>query len=856
MKRILITLLSSLMLASTACGQEFVNLTPRPASASAPASGMLTLPGSFAIGVDASLGVDARKVARQLADDLHTSTGAEVELRTGNRNALIRFAPYRGKDAAVLASKEGYTLDISSEGVDISACHSVGFLRAVQSLKKIMPANVTLGKPGKPGTTYTLPLTSITDYPRFEYRGYMLDCSRHFFSVKEIKKILDIMAVYKLNVFHWHFTDDQGWRAEVKRYPRLTTVGAVRYGGLFNDFFKEDNWWTTREYRNTEQYGPFFYTQDEMREVVAYAAARGIEVMPEIEMLGHSVAALVAYPEISCDPEAQRSIPLDGGVFSDVMNPASDKTIEFCKNVIDEMCDIFPCQYFHIGGDECPDNRWKTNAICQAKYKELGLKDFRELQSWFTREISGYLKSKGKRTVVWNESITAANSKCEWVAQNNPIIMCWMPCQAGALKAAGLGLDAIITEYNSGASSYYINRQISQDYHEPKGNGDGDDSVEGTYVYKPVPDNVTDPALLAHYIGVQGTFWSERVSTDGHLEYLTLPRLQAVAEAGWTKQELKNWKDGKEAFQPRMMRDVPLMDMGGYVYSQHWMDGYVPHVYTNPIAIGNVVTFSNYSNDRGAKMQDNAGSLDAQGSASTEWILLSTGTDSEFYIKSRVSGRYLFAPKASAGEQVTLSEQPITKWTFDEATIPSYVAICLVENHDLAVNNNTGNDTHAKLALHAKGNTSSFWMTEKRGVADVNEVVGNATTAIHECTASTGHYYTLQCGAWLSEEDGNVNGRAAEPSYFVFERGTADGQYYIRSTKSGRFVAASGTANKSAVSLSDTPFFWTFETDGETVLIHPNMESTTCLSNKKKLSISKDKKEGAHWKLVDHVFAK
>ena len=540
---------------------NFVNLTPRAKTMSSGTT-KLTLPATFTVGVAATFGDSVMTEAQKLVDALNaTLTGTTVNLAHTTDGALVKIESYTA--GAALIGTEGYKFTCNADGVTLSANTCAGVFHAIQTLKKVLPAHVMAGVKDPSVTTYEVPCATITDSPRFSYRGFMLDVSRHFFTVEEVKRMIDIMAAYKMNVFHWHLTDDQGWRAEIKKYPKLTTVGATT-ANCRNTDIKYGTFYTN------EQYGPLFYTQEEMREVVKYAAERHIQVLPEVDMPGHFVAAMAAYPEYSCRPNNPPSVWILGGVSNDVLNVANDKAVQFAKDIIDELCDIFPMPYFHIGGDECPTTYWESNADCQKLFKSLGLTNYRQLQSRFINQISGHLASKGKRTVMWNESITAGGANLDQVKEYNPVIMCWNPCQGGAEKAASLGLDAIITEYHASGGGYYINRKQSNDPGEPDGAGYGDDTVQGCYNYNPVQTSNT--TYQKRYIGVQGTFWCEWVANNDYLEYLALPRLICVAEAGWSQQSKKDWND----FKKRMTEDTKMLDYNNYQYGKHWMDGYQP----------------------------------------------------------------------------------------------------------------------------------------------------------------------------------------------------------------------------------------------------------------------------------------
>lgn len=459
---------------------------------------------------------------------------------------------------------EAYVLDITADGITVKSSTDRGKYYAMLSLEQL---SEQFGD--------ALPLLRIEDKPRFQYRGFMLDVSRHFFTVEEVKKMLDVMARYKMNVFHWHLTDDQGWRAEIKQYPKLTTIGAQRSDSYETPITKviENGWtyWTGVGGFTGKPYGPYFYTQEEMRDVVAYAAERHIDILPEIDMPGHFVAALAAYPEYSCNPGNPPTVWTSGGISSNVLNVADDNAVQFTKNILGELCDIFPYPYIHIGGDECPVTQWQSNAQCQALYTAEGFTSYRQLQTRFIKQISDFVTTKGKKLFCWNESVTASGADLDIMKGTGATIMCWSPCESGVRQAVSMGLPAIVTEYNRGNQSYYINRRQCTDYGEPTGAGDGDDSVEGCYSLVPMPSGLTDDqeALVK---GVQGTFWTEHVGTPEYLEYLALPRLICIAEAGWTEQNRKDWS----SFRARLVEHTQWLEANNYVFSNHWMPGYTP----------------------------------------------------------------------------------------------------------------------------------------------------------------------------------------------------------------------------------------------------------------------------------------
>ena len=375
----------------------------------------------------------------------------------------------------------------------------------------------------------------------------MLDEGRHFFGKEEVKRVLDVMCAYKLNRFHWHLTEDQGWRIEIKKYPRLTEVGAWRNSRLLA-------WGDVKP--DGQRYGGF-YTQDDIREIVDYARERFIEIVPEIDMPGHFQAALAAYPELSCTPDQKHEVWLRQGVSGDVMNVASPKAVQFAKDVIDELTELFPFNYIHIGGDECPTRAWENNAECQALFKEIGAQKYRDLQGHFYRQLQAHIKAKPaaqqRHLIAWNEILGSNTDGLDLT------VMAWVGADAAAKAAAQRGMNTIL----SPQIPYYINRRQSKDPSEPRSQGYGTETVEAVYNYQPAKG--VDASLLPYYKGVQANFWTEYVIEPDTLEYLMLPRLAAVAEAGWTPQALRRYDD----FVQRLQAEADYYKWADYEYGKH-----------------------------------------------------------------------------------------------------------------------------------------------------------------------------------------------------------------------------------------------------------------------------------------------
>lgn len=541
-----------LMLPLTMVAQSSINLTPVAKDVTV-GEGQLVLPSQFSIAtgnLPDSLAAEATKFAADFA----AVTGYTVNVVPQAEDALFTLSMYVGTEDL---GDEGYTLDVTADGVAISATHQRGLFYAFQTVKKVLPACVMAGVKDDKVTEFALPYVKIVDAPRFAYRGFMLDVARHFFTVEEVKRMIDVMSYYKMNFFHWHLTEDQGWRVEIKKYPKLTEVGSIAPNCLVTDM-KDGQYWTNRPY------GPYFYTQDELREVVAYAKEKHIEIIPEIDMPGHFVAALVAYPEFSCDPTADRQVWTTGGVSKDVLNVANPAAVQFAKDILTEIMDIFPYERLHIGGDECPTDAWEKNAECQALKESLGLSSFRGLQSHFIKEISDHVVARGRKISVWNEAISNEGADVDLIKSTDAIVYAWYPAASSARQAANLGMKTVYTPFGP----YYINRKQSTGANEPPGAGDGTDNVQRTYNERPVPDGLSAEVEKCYY-GVQGTFWTEQVSSAEYMEYLALPRLIALAETGWSQQSDKNFED----FQKRITADTLLLDYNDYTYGRHYILG-------------------------------------------------------------------------------------------------------------------------------------------------------------------------------------------------------------------------------------------------------------------------------------------
>ena len=482
------------------------------------------------------------------ADRLSKVTGKQSLVSEGHSRTGINFVV----DPAL--APEEYSLVVNRKAVIIKASALNGFIYAIQTVKQMLPEEIFSDSLDQ-DEDWKLKCVVIKDAPRFAYRGMHLDVSRHFWSVDEVKRYLDVMQVHKLNRFHWHLTDDQGWRIEIKKYPRLTEKGAVRKETLVGHLQPKDNVFDGTPYGEG-----LFYTQDQIREVVAYAAARGITVIPEIDLPGHMVAALACYPELGCTSGPYEVWPM-WGVADDVLCPGNEKTFEFIENVLSEVADLFPSEYIHIGGDECPKVRWEKCPKCQARIKALGLDaDERHsaeyfLQSYVTERVEAFLATRGKRIIGWDEIL-------EGKLAPDATVMSWRGI-SGGLEAARLGHDAIMTPNSYLYFDYY--QSENQDA-EPLAIG-GYLPVSKVYSYEPFEEGMTEEEK-SHIIGVQANLWTEYITTESQLEYMLLPRLAALSEVQWCQPQNKNW----ERFEDCVDDVCDIYDQMGYNYARHLLE--------------------------------------------------------------------------------------------------------------------------------------------------------------------------------------------------------------------------------------------------------------------------------------------
>ena len=440
----------------------------------------------------------------------------------------------------VCENKEGYQLTVTANGITITGASEAGVFYGIQTLRKSIPVAET--------AEVILPAVEINDYPRFSYRGTHLDVSRHFFNKEEIKSFIDMLAMHNINRFHWHLTDDQGWRIEIKKYPKLTSVGAYRNETVIGR--------NTGVYDGVE-YGPYFYTQDDCREIIKYAAERHITIIPEIDLPGHMQAAIAAYPQFGCTGGPYEVWKM-WGVSTHVLCAGNDATLSFIEDILSEVIDVFPSEYIHIGGDECPKDQWKICRKCQARIKKLGLKSDDKhsaemyLQSFVISHAEKFLNSKGRQIIGWDEILEGGLAP-------NATVHSWRGV-AGGIEAAKQGHNCIMSPNSHLYFDYYQTKYIDD---EPLCIG-GYVPVEKVYGYEPIDSSLTVDEQK-YIIGVQANLWTEYVPDFKRVEYMLLPRMAALCEVQWSKPENKDYED----FKKRLLNLIDLYDVHNYNYAKH-----------------------------------------------------------------------------------------------------------------------------------------------------------------------------------------------------------------------------------------------------------------------------------------------
>ena len=477
---------------------------------------MPEIPGTFTITENTSIvlaGKGLEKSASFLNDYLQHFFGFKLKITTKetgensivlNRSVVLN---YEGKNKQL---RDAYTMEAGKNGIHIAGDNEAGTFYGIQTLIQLLPVEKK--------TSLAVPWITVSDKPRFSYRGMHLDVGRHFMPVDFIKKYIDYLAMHKFNNFHWHLTEDQGWRIEIKKYPLLTQVGSCRDQTLVGRY-------GSNKYDGKKYCG--FYTQEQIKEVVKYAADRYINIIPEIEMPGHALAAIASYPELSCTPSEPKKVAQTWGVFEDVFCP-TENTFTFLENVLDEVMALFPSPYIHIGGDECPKESWKKSAFCQQLIREKGLKDEHGLQSYFIQRIEKYINSKGRKIIGWDEILEGGLAP-------NATVMSWRG-EKGGIEAAQQNHDVIMTP----SSHCYLDHNQSKK--EDSVTIGGYLPLDTVYSYEPIPAHLSGSAT-DHVLGAQGNVWTEYMNNPSKVEYMVFPRMSALAEAVWSPKEKRNWQD-------------------------------------------------------------------------------------------------------------------------------------------------------------------------------------------------------------------------------------------------------------------------------------------------------------------------
>ena len=506
-----------------------ITLFPQPQSIR-PASGDFRLDAQTRVySEDAALG-------EMLAAYLRPATGfalpvaQEIDKAGGNTILLVRT-----ENAG--DTPEAYSMQVTPGRATIGASQRSGFLHGMQTLRQLLPPQI-LADEVQEGVNWTIPCLTISDAPAFSWRGLHLDVGRHVFPVEFVKKLIDAAAFYKFNKFHWHLTDDQGWRLEIKQYPRLTEVGAYRAETVVSG--------TWDQYDGVPYGG--FYTQDEARDVVAYAAERGITVVPEIELPGHAVAALTAYPRLGCVGEGYQ-VRTTWGIADDIFCAGKSEVFDFLKAVLSEVLDIFPSTDIHIGGDEAPKPRWENCPDCQARIKAEGLEDEHELQSWFIRQIDAWLSERGRSLIGWDEILEGGLAP-------NATVMSWRG-SAGGIAAANAGHDVIMTPNTYCYLDYYQSEDTdSEPWAIP-----AILPLQQVWQYVVVPDEISEDKRH-HILGGQGNIWTEYMPNADHVEYMAFPRAIAIADVLWNHPAERDYQD----LLARLRRHLPRLDAMGVNY--------------------------------------------------------------------------------------------------------------------------------------------------------------------------------------------------------------------------------------------------------------------------------------------------
>lgn len=506
-----------------------IAIVPKPVHVK-PTKGQFTLTADTVIVATA----DAEDVGRFLAQSLAPATGFTLDVKPDAPATARTIAlTIRSAKAFEVLGNEGYALDVTPTGVKITAHEPAGLFYGVQTLRQLLPPEI-FGESKVTGVEWSIPCVEIEDHPRFSWRGAMLDCARHFMPKEFVKRTIDLLALHKMNVFHWHLTDDQGWRIEIKKYPKLTETGAWRKETLRGHATEDGKGDTFDGMRHGG-----FYTQDDIREIVAYARDRFVTIVPEIEMPGHAQAAVASYPELG-NTGAKLDVWTSWGVSENIYS-TDEKTILFLQDVLGEVIGLFPSMFIHVGGDEAVKTQWKKSAAAQARMKELGLKSEDELQSWFIRRMNTFLESRGRFLIGWDEILEGGLAP-------GAAVMSWRGEQGG-ITAARAGHDVVMAPTSHTYFDYYQSKDTSR---EPLAIG-GFLPLDVVYGYEPIPATLTADEAT-HVLGAQCQLWTEYVPDPKQAEYMLFPRACALAEVVWSPRESKSFADFTERLATHLRR--------------------------------------------------------------------------------------------------------------------------------------------------------------------------------------------------------------------------------------------------------------------------------------------------------------
>ncbi|MFT4092272.1 MAG: beta-N-acetylhexosaminidase [Niabella sp.] len=516
------------------CTAQKVNIIPRPSSLTEKAGSFILTRNTILIAKTK----DEIKSANFFNEYLKSYYGFKLQVKPSGTGGIIIVSG--------TGEKDGYTFEVSDNAININGYTGAGTFYGIQTLIQLLPVEKT--------SALSIPAVSITDAPAVGYRGLMLDVGRHFFPVEFVKRYIDFLALHKMNAFHWHLTEDQGWRIEIKKYPRLTSTGAWRNGEIIGNFPGKGN--------THKKYGGF-YTQEQVKEIVKYAADRYVTVIPEIEMPGHSAAAIAAYPYLSCFPDTAtfeyfkkegnkaenwagpktgKQVMQSWGVYEDVFCAGKESTFKFLQDVLDEVLPLFPSKIIHVGGDECPKENWKKCPLCQKRMKEHHLKDEHELQSYFIQRMEKYINSKGKTLLGWDEILEGGLAPNAWV-------MSWRG-EKGGIEAAKQHHNVIMTPTTYAYLDY---QQAQKEDSVTISNNRGSLSLEKVYSWQLLPKELTDEER-PYIQGGQANLWTEYITNPRKVEYMLFPRVAAISETLWTSPSQKNGDDFNKRLETQKKR--------------------------------------------------------------------------------------------------------------------------------------------------------------------------------------------------------------------------------------------------------------------------------------------------------------